>query len=111
MREVNYNFNGEIQKRVAYTKDEVLNDFKIRANDIDGQTFWIDRTLIRMDMTLSRKERISKLAKVVDKLKDMLCDDEYLDIEVMNIAYNLLDLNALADTVANHKKVWNNVIK
>jgi hypothetical protein len=89
MRTVNYNFNGEIQERTVYTKDEVLDKFTVRENDIDGQTFQIEYAIGKMNKRLSRRERINRLRTVADTLKEVLYDEEYLDIEVSNIAYAL----------------------
>lgn len=89
MRTVNYNFNGEMQERTVYTKAEVLNKFKVREDDIDGQTFQIEYVIGKMNKRLSRRERIKRLRTVADTLKEVLYDEEYLDIEVSNIAYAL----------------------
>ena len=111
MKTVNYKFNGEIQKHIVYTREEILDEFKIRENDIDGQTFWIDYATARMDQHLSRSEQLNILTKSIEKLKDMLCEEEYLDIEKTNIAHALLNINALTDTLKNHDKIWANVIE
>jgi len=117
MRTVNYNFNGEIQKRIVYTKSEVLAEFTVRKNDYDGQNFQIEYAIGRMNKRLSRRERINRLRTVVNTLKEALCDEEYLDIEVTNIAHALWNTVAISDKevlvhkVADNRKLWANVVK
>ena len=108
MRTVNYNFNGEMQERTVYTKAEVLAKFKIREDDIDGQTFQIEYAIGKMN---------NRLRTVADTLKEVLYDEEYLDIEVSNIAYALWNTVALSDKevlvhkVADNRKLWANVVE
>ena len=117
MRVVKYNFNGEMQERDVYTKSEVIAEFKVREDDIDGQPFQIEYAIGKMNKRLSRRERLNRLRTVADTLKEVLYDEEYLDIEVSNIAYALWntvalsDKEVLADKVADNRKLWANVVE
>ena len=106
-----------MQERTVYTKAEVLAKFKVREDDIDGQTFQIEYAIGKMNKRLSRRERINRLRTVADTLKEVLYDDEYLDIEVSNITYALWNTVALSDKevlvhkVADNRKLWGNVVE
>lgn len=111
MREIKYNFNGQIQDMPVYTRREVLDALNIRVNDSCGQPYWIEYAMGRMNPRISRREKLRTLAKSTAKLKNMLTADEYLYIEVSNIAYTLLTPELLAETIINQRQLWNNVEK
>lgn len=117
MRVVKYNFNGQIQDMTVYTKSEVLAKFKVREDDIDGQTFQIEYAIGKMNKRLSRREKINRLRTVADTLKEVLHNEEYLDIEVSNITYALGNTVALSDKevlvhkVADNRKLWANIVE
>ena len=111
MREVKYNFNGQIQDMPVYTRREVIDALNIRVNDSYGQSYWIEYAMGRMNPRISRREKLRTLAKSTAKLKNMLKADEYLYIEVSNIACTLLTPELLAETIINQRQLWNNVEK
>ena len=120
MRIVNYKTNGQIQEMKAYTMDEVLTGLKIRSNDSYGQPLYIETAMANMNLTISsrdkpvkfsRREKLYKLVKTVTKLESMLHYDEYLAVEVMNIAINLQNPDILPEIIELQRKLWDNVVK
>lgn len=120
MRTVNYKSGKQIQEMKVYTVDEVLTGLKIRSNDSYGQPLYIEAALAGINLSisnrdeplkLSRREKLYRLVKTVNKLESMLHYDEYLSTEVMNIAVNLQNPDILPEIIELQRKIWNNVIE
>lgn len=100
MRTVNYKYINEIQERVAYTKQEMINLFKYQDN-------YYHNTAIK---AINEPNTKKQLNKILDELNDNLENREYLDIELHNVIYAMKKKHDILTTLNNYKWVWKNVI-
>lgn len=113
MRKVQYKLDNDIISTPVYTKEEVLELFKIRPGECRMQNKYIQYTVTMMEGS-NRDEKLKQLTEKLNTLADAFADalfyDEYLDIEVFNIMRTLVNNESLTNVVHMQRGLWMNVI-